>query len=70
MTKKIIDLLNRIANNQPVPKKIRYPLYQSGYDVFVYDEEEQEYTNGSEYLRVPNHHLNDHVEILDWGDNS
>ena len=62
---KIIDLLNRIANNQSVPKKIKYKLYMPGYDVFTYNEEEQEYTNGSECLRVPNHHLNDHVEVLE-----
>lgn len=63
---KIIDLLNKIAHKENVPKKIKYKMFIEGWDIFTYDEEEQEYYNrAGEDLRVPNHHLNDAIEIVE-----
>ena len=62
---KIIDLLNDIANNKPVPRAIRCFLHEGDNDVFIYLENEQEYYNGYGFMRFPNHHLNDEIEILD-----
>lgn len=65
---KIIELLNRIANNQKVPTVIKYNVNLPEYQVLIYDEEEQEYrfeNDYNEFWQVPNHHLNDEVEILE-----
>ena len=63
---KVIDLLNKIANGEEVPKKIKYCIYGEEYSTFAYDEKEQEYYNdGAGYLSVPNHCLNDEVEIIE-----
>ena len=62
---KVINLLNDIANNKPVPKKIKCFLHEGDNDIFTYIEEEKEYHNGYGYMRFPNHHLNDEVEIVE-----
>ena len=62
---KIIDLLNKIANGEKVPKKIRYFLYEGNNDIYEYWEEADEYYNGFGFLSVPNHHLNDEAEIIE-----
>ena len=65
---KIIDLLNKIANGEEVPKKIKYNLLEKNYQILVYDEEEQEYRYENDYnnfCTFPNHHLNDEVEIIE-----
>lgn len=44
---KVIDLLNKIANNEEVPKKIFYPgVYRC---VLVYDEKQKDYSVLGEY---------------------
>lgn len=63
----IIKLLNRIAKGKKVPKLIHYGMKIKGHDVFVYDEELQEYIDihcTQERLSVPNHHLTDYVDII------
>lgn len=70
---KIIDLLNRIANGEEVPKKFRYDN-----NIFVYDEEDKDYiySNGNvsfftDYFTDIYHLedvlmiLNDEVEIIE-----
>ena len=64
-TIKIIDLYVKIAKGEEVPKAIKYSMYGEGHNIFIYDEEEKEYVNDEEYLIVPNHHLNDEVEIIE-----
>ena len=67
-TIKIIDLLNKIANGEEMPKKITYSLLRDEYKILIYDEEEQEYryeNDYNEFWHVPNHHLNDEVEIIE-----
>lgn len=66
---KILDLLIRIANNHKVPKKILYDMLLPEFQVLIYDENEKEYRYENDYdcfWEVPNHHLNDKVEILSW----
>lgn len=65
---KVIDLLNKIANGEEMPKKITYSLLRDEYKILIYDEEEQEYryeNDYNEFWHVPNHHLNDEVEIIE-----
>ena len=62
---KIINLLNKIANGEEVPKKIKYNMYDEGYNIFTYCEEDKEYVNDYDFLSVRNHHLNDKVEIIE-----
>ena len=67
---KIIDLLNKIANGQEVPKKIKYNL-----KTYFYDNEEQDYcdydkTYGLVGDYLENNYglhncLNDEVEIIE-----
>ena len=67
-TIKIIDLLNKIANGEEMPKKITYSLLRDEYKILIYDEEEQEYryeNDYNEFWHVPNHHLNDEVDIIE-----
>ena len=73
-TIKIIDLWNKIAkaylgSNEYIPKRIKYRMYDEEHSTFTYDEEEYEYYNGKEFLSVPNHHLNDTVEIIEEDNN-
>ena len=73
-TIKIIDLWNKIAkaylgSNEYIPKRIKYRMYDEEHSTFTYDEEEYEYYNGEEFLSVPNHHLNDTVEIIEEDNN-
>lgn len=67
MKMKIIDILNIIAKGGIPPKEIRYNMLLDGYKDLIYDEEEMEYRYKKcpmEFLEVPNHHLNDEVEII------
>jgi hypothetical protein len=67
-TIKIIEIKNKIANGEEVPKRIRYDLLRDEYQVLVYDADEMEYryeNDFEEFWEVPNHHLNDEVEILE-----
>jgi len=64
---KWIDILNIIAEGKKPPHKIKYNLMLPNYQVLIYDEEEQEYryeNDMNEFVDIPNHHLNDEVEIL------
>lgn len=64
---KWIDILNIIAEGKKPPYKIKYNLMLPNYQVLIYDEEEQEYryeNDMNEFVDIPNHHLNDIVEIL------
>ena len=66
---KWIDILNRIANKGKVPHKIKYNLMQEDFRILIYDEEEQEYRYENDwdvFAEIPNHHLNDEVEILEF----
>ena len=66
---KIIDLLNRISKDKEVPYHIYYNMMEDGYRQFLYDVDSKEYIgmHDSEFcLRVPNHHLNDTVNIILW----
>lgn len=57
---KIIDLLNKIANGEEVPKKVRFAGI-----IFEYDEDDQMYNN-NEYKNICDYaFLNDEVEILE-----
>lgn len=61
---KIIELLNKIANNEEVPEKIKYMGY-----IWSYEKKSKDYFNGSEklfYFYTNNIILclNDEVEIL------
>ena len=59
---KVIDLLNRIANDEYVPKLIRYNNFSGYYDLFIYDKETKDFTNGKgDVLHVANAHLNDTI---------
>lgn len=64
---KIIQILNRISKNKSVPQKIRYAHLLEEYQILVYDKEEKEYRFENDYdnfWQIPNHHLNDEVEII------
>ena len=69
-TIKIIDLWSKIAKSyegfdEEIPNKIKYNMYPEGHNIFTYDDEEYEYCNGEVFLSIPNHHLNDKVEIIE-----
>ena len=70
---KVIDLLNKIANGEEVPKKIKYDTKEMEYD---YNKQDYlgYYSNGNgewlfQYLfdkcRNTEHFINDEVEILE-----
>lgn len=65
---KVIDLLNKIANGEKVPKKIKYGHYVYWYDIKSkdYKNAEVEYT---QYLISCKYHstdfLNDEIEIIE-----
>ena len=69
---RVIDLLNKIANGEELPKKIRFRMYE-----LEYDEEDKKYKrigNSDETLKCIFQFfylekcLNDNVEILDEED--
>lgn len=68
----IIDLFNKIANGEEVPKKIRYCMTNFKYDTYTneYLSIEDETNNGNisifKYIFTPN--LNDEVEIIEEED--
>ena len=65
---KIIDLLNCIAQGKMPPKRIKCRLLTPAYRYFTYDEESEEYICDNDsrcFLSVPNHHLNDIVEVIE-----
>lgn len=66
---KIIDLLNKMANNEKIPQKIRVDGHN-----YIYDNEWEEYLlineiNGNRYYLFDDfdtiHHLNKEIEVLD-----
>lgn len=64
---KIIELLNKIANGEEVPKKIKYKITKR-----TYNKEDKDYTRddgelGSYYLFqcINSLHLNDEIEIIE-----
>ena len=61
---KIIDLLNKIANKEEVPKMVKYNNF-----ILTYDEATQDYYNepncNYELLDDINQKLNDEVEIIE-----
>lgn len=60
---KIIDLLNKIANNEEVPKKIMFDVW-----FYIYDEEEKTYYDKEDRTLWQNYNfkiLNDYVEIIE-----
>ena len=63
---KIIDLLNKIANDEEIPKKIKFEN-----DIYEYENKECGYVreeNGIYYMfmnEIGNWYLNDEVEILE-----
>ena len=65
---KIIDLLNKIANDEEVPKRIKYRnkiYHYRGDDYSTYDEDwlfSENYTVKTAWL---DEFLNDEIEILD-----
>ena len=64
---KVIDLLNKIANGEEVPKKIRYGSANYKYDVYDYFQEDKD--NGdaplSYWIDFDKKDLNDEVEIIE-----
>lgn len=68
-TIKIIDLLNKIANGEEVPKKVSINGGIHGIDVWEYEENSKDYISSSDvlllYSGMTSNHLNDEVEILD-----
>lgn len=65
---KIIDLLNKIANGEEVPKVISYPQYYKGNIILTYDEETKDYYNepSCTYALFDNINvkLNDEINII------
>jgi len=57
---KIIDLLNKIANGEEVPKKVSFAGL-----IFEYDEDDQMYSNNEHKNICDYAFLNDEVEILE-----
>lgn len=60
---KIIDLLNKIANNEEVPEKIMFDAW-----LYIYDEEEKTYYDEEDRTLWQSYNfkiLTDEVEILD-----
>lgn len=67
---KIIELLNKIANEEEVPRKIAYGdipyvYVGSNRDGIKYVNEEHDFNEGSRYLMYMIDDLNDEVEILE-----
>ena len=65
---KWIDILNIITKGGNPPYKIKYNLMQEGFQVLIYDKEEMEYRYENDwnmFVEIPNHHLNDEVEVLE-----
>lgn len=65
---KIIDLLNKIANEEDVPKKIKYltTTYTLRRNKNYYAEDsDSNYSSGLYYQIIGGHRLNDEVEIIE-----
>ena len=65
---KIIDLMTMFLAGDEMPDRIRYNMVQNGYQNFRWDEGAMEYLCENDErlcLRVPWHHLQDEVVILD-----
>ena len=64
----IIQLMKWYIAGETMPKRIRYPMMEDGYQYFRWDDEAEEYICEADKdccLRVPWHHLLDAVEIID-----
>lgn len=60
---KVIDLLNKIANGEEIPKKIKFD-----YHYYIYDENYNTYyqeMSGGNQLRITINELNDEIEIIE-----
>ena len=69
---KVIDLLNKIANGEEVPKKIRITNVDdriTTHYIFFYDEDDQEYKDDELFplgaRLILNRVLNEKVNVLD-----
>ena len=66
---KVIELLNKIANNEELPNKIKYRIYEYFYneDVKVYQryesDNEDTYSLGEDWML--DHSLNENIEIIE-----
>ena len=64
----IINLMLAYLVKAPMPERIRYNMMQEGYETFRWDDEAMEYLCEADErvtLRVPWHHLEDEVEIVE-----
>lgn len=66
---KVIDLLNKIAKGEEVPKKIAYTPLDGCRYILNYDPFKKDYYDGQDYLMNSPydiiHYLNDEVEIIE-----
>ena len=65
---KIIDLLNKIANGEEVPKKIKYltTIYTLRSNLNYYEEDkESNFKNGLYYQLIGGSRLNDEIEVIE-----
>ena len=66
---KVIDLLNKIANGEEVPKKIAYTPMDGCRYILEYDVFKKDYYDGEDYLMGGVydiiHHLTDELEIIE-----
>ena len=61
----IINLMENYLNGDGMPKRIRYPLMQEGYQYFRWNYSEYVCETDEDCtLSVPWHHLMDEVEIV------
>ena len=65
-TIKIIDLLNKIANGEKPPKRIKYQIYSFEFNGRTYIDDEND--SITEYLLSDLSNINSEVEILDEED--
>ena len=65
---KVIEILNKIANGEEVPKKIKYltSVYtlRSNGNYYI-ENENSKFINGLYYQMIGSHRLNDEVEIIE-----
>ena len=64
---KVIDLLNKIANGEEVPERIKYYDINYKYDLYDYFNEDKDDDNEplSYWIDFSNKHLNSEVEIIE-----
>lgn len=65
---KVIDLLNKIANDEEVPNKIKYltTIYTLRSNLNYYEEDkESNFKNGLYYQLIGGSRLNDEIEVIE-----